>query len=462
MKKISTYHSFTCYLAGLGASVSAGYFRQGILSSNTLKTQLTIPQINKKIANQVLTGIRSRYPDHLVIDDFSFKAENLPNIQPTWIIDYLDGEKNFEAGFPYFGCSVAFYEGGQCQTAAVSDGLHQETFSFARGSGSFLNGRRLKTAISGDPRQTVLSVSWPFQVSSRDLHGLNTLLYEHTTPIFRQQRRAGSIALDLSYIAGARFGGLYAFDPVLVDLAAGLPIAQGAGCRAINFAGETFTFGDRTLIVASQPVLDILWPHINLIFQQQNLEIEKTSLTHPYRIDFVPQEFLGTGQNKGRLGLGQAPGRKYQGKFYNQIRDLSLDLKLIRETYRIDVIVSLLEDEEYQKLALTDFLKKARAMSLEVLKLPIKDMNVPESQAAVLKLVKEINQRINRGQNVLIHCFGGIGRSGIIASSLLIYRRGISADEAIAIIQDSKIGALQNQNQFDFLRGFAHWLKRKK
>lgn len=460
MKKISTYHHFVCHLAGLGASVSAGYFRQRILDGGNPKMHLTIPKTNKKVADTVLTKIKSSYPDHQVIDDFSFKAKNLFASRPTWIIDYLDGEKNFEAGFPYFGCSVAFYEGGQCQTAAVSDGLHQETFSFARGLGSFLNGRRLKTAISGDPRQTILSVSWPFQVSSRDLHGLNTLLYEHTTPIFRQQRRAGSIALDLSYIAGARFGGLYAFDPALVDLAAGLPIAQGAGCRAINFDGETFAFGDKTLIVASQPVLDILWPHINLIFQQQNLE--RTSLTHPYRIDFVPMEFLGAGRNKGRLGLGQAPGQKYQGKLYRQIRDLSLDLKLIRETYRIDVIVSLLEDKEYQKLALTDFFEKARAMSLEVLRLPIKDMNVPESQAAVLELVQKINQRINHGQNVLIHCAGGVGRTGIIASSLLIYRRGISADEAIAIIQDSRIGALQSKNQHDFLRDFALWLRRKK
>jgi myo-inositol-1(or 4)-monophosphatase len=262
-ERIEIYRQLAKYLAEAGARVGARYFRQRVDNNDTHEPGELLSMANQEIVGLMQREIRRQYPDHLILDDVSCQAQSLEYHQcQTWIIDCLDGEKNFAVGFPYFCCSVSFYAGGQCQAASVADALHGDTFSYGHGIGSFLNDRRFHTSAPPNPRHAILSVSWASHLSE-NVRELNTVLYERIVPIFSQQRRAGSIALDLCYIAIGRFGGLYAYDPALIDLAAGLPIALGAGCRATDFEGLPFVLGKKTLVVASEPVMEVLLPQIS-------------------------------------------------------------------------------------------------------------------------------------------------------------------------------------------------------
>jgi protein-tyrosine phosphatase len=62
---------------------------------------------------------------------------------------------------------------------------------------------------------------------------------------------------------------------------------------------------------------------------------------------------------------------------------------------------------------------------------PIPDRGLPEDEAEFLRSAEETVSALKAGQNILLHCNAGIGRTGTYATAVLI-RLGLSKDQAIA------------------------------
>ena len=60
-------------------------------------------------------------------------------------------------------------------------------------------------------------------------------------------------------------------------------------------------------------------------------------------------------------------------------------------------------------------------------------MNLAEAD----ELCREINNQVNEGESVVIHCVGGLGRTGTIASCALV-DRGADATSAIAAVREGR------------------------
>ena len=85
----------------------------------------------------------------------------------------------------------------------------------------------------------------------------------------------------------------------------------------------------------------------------------------------------------------------------------------------LDVIVSLLTPEEQAELDLEGEAARSRAVGLEFKAFPIPDRGVPPSRNDALRLFTELMDRLASGKAVAIHCRQGIGRSSLVAASLL-------------------------------------------
>ena len=86
----------------------------------------------------------------------------------------------------------------------------------------------------------------------------------------------------------------------------------------------------------------------------------------------------------------------------------------------VDVVVSLLGDSENIELGLIQERDVVIDQGLEFVSFPIPDYSVPKSEKSVLELTRQLHDLLTNGKRVGIHCRQSIGRSGLIAASVLV------------------------------------------
>jgi len=109
---------------------------------------------------------------------------------------------------------------------------------------------------------------------------------------------------------------------------------------------------------------------------------------------------------------------------------LAADMAALREA-GVDVLVSALCPDEREVLDLLGDAASARAAGLEFVSFPIVDRDVPSvaEAAGVARLADRLTDAVRLGRFVVTHCWAGIGRSSILAGTVLV-RLGLPADEA--------------------------------
>ena len=169
------------------------------------------------------------------------------------------------------------------------------------------------------------------------------------------------------------------------------------------------------------------------------------------RVDFLAPENHGL---PGRLGLTIAPGKWREGLDAASDHLVRDDLVRLRDQYGARVLVTLLEEFEMKQLGIPELLRVARRMRFRVLWFPIPDVTAPSDLEATATLVGQIVDALAAGETVVVHCRGGLGRSGTIAACCLV-ARGRAPAEAIAMVRAARLGAIEVRAQEDFVGQFA-------
>jgi ADP-ribosylglycohydrolase/protein-tyrosine phosphatase len=147
------------------------------------------------------------------------------------------------------------------------------------------------------------------------------------------------------------------------------------------------------------------------------------------------------------------PGAKDPGRWD---RDLGRDLDELKQHHAADTLVTLLEREEFERYGVPDLLERAREVGLEVVHFPITDVSTPRKAQSdeYAALVERIVDLLRDRKTVLIHCRGGLGRTGTVAASVLV-ALGHTADEAIGIVRRVRSErAVETSEQEEYVRRF--------
>ena len=102
----------------------------------------------------------------------------------------------------------------------------------------------------------------------------------------------------------------------------------------------------------------------------------------------------------------------------------------------INKIVCLLEDWEQKELGLASEEELCEKNGIEYLSFPIPDRGLPSTNSA-LALAENLFKEIRSGKHIAIHCRAGIGRTGIIAGTILL-KLGKSSEEAFTLISKAR------------------------
>ncbi|MBO6724098.1 MAG: inositol monophosphatase [Rhizobiaceae bacterium] len=172
--------------------------------------------------------------------------------QHRWIVDPLDGTTNFLHGIPLFSISMALERQGEIVAGVIFNPVMDELYTAERGSGAFLNDRRMRVAARTKLSDAVIGTGIPHL--GRGNHGralvdLRTMMAE-TAGI----RRLGSAALDLAFVAAGRMDGFWEDALSAWDLAAGILMVREAGGFATDRSGGRGMFENGTIVAGNEAI----------------------------------------------------------------------------------------------------------------------------------------------------------------------------------------------------------------
>ncbi|MGZ0019775.1 inositol monophosphatase family protein [Nitrosomonas sp. wSCUT-2] len=212
----------------------------------------------------IIKVLHAAYPDHAILAEESGRQGDHEKSEFLWIIDPLDGTTNFLHGFPKYSVSIALKHKGVLTHAVVYDPNMNELFTASRGTGAFLNDRRIRVSKRTKLEDCLIGTGIPF----RDLTHLDAYLamFKDIVPRTSGIRRPGSAALDLAYVAAGRYDGFWEIGLAPWDMAAGCLLITEAGGLVGDLEGNG-TFLESGQIIAGSPkvfsqLLQLITPHL--------------------------------------------------------------------------------------------------------------------------------------------------------------------------------------------------------
>ena len=120
-----------------------------------------------------------------------------------------------------------------------------------------------------------------------------------------------------------------------------------------------------------------------------------------------------------------------------------------------DVLVSLLTRDESDEFDLAAEADLSCAHGLQFCEFPITDLGIPQSLTAARVLIDKLYGGLRAGKKIAVHCRQGIGRSGLIAASLLV-ASGVDAETAFREVSDARgLPVPETAEQRQWVKGLA-------
>lgn len=120
----------------------------------------------------------------------------------------------------------------------------------------------------------------------------------------------------------------------------------------------------------------------------------------------------------------------------------------------IKTVVLLAGEEEIQARSKRDLRSLYQEAGMEVISLPIPDFGIPEL-GALVPVVEAAYRAARSGRNLAVHCYAGVGRTGLFAACLAKRVFGYSGEEAISWVRRYIPGAVETAGQKGLVLAFA-------
>ena len=221
-----------------------------------------VTQVDLLSEKKIVEFLRQQHPGHGILAEES-GGERVQQGY-LWIIDPLDGTKNYIHGFPFFAVSVALFLDGRPIAGAIYDPSRDELFYATKGGGAFLNDQPIHVTATSQISRFLLATGFPFR--AKHLAGPYFAAFASLFDVVSDMRRAGSAALDLAYVACGRLDGFWEVDLNLWDIAAGVLLIEEAGGKVTGFRGDNSHLTRGHIIATNGHTHDLIREHTDAAF----------------------------------------------------------------------------------------------------------------------------------------------------------------------------------------------------
>jgi fructose-1,6-bisphosphatase/inositol monophosphatase family enzyme len=193
--------------------------------------------------------LRGEFPDHAILSEET--ASTTRSDGWMWVVDPLDGTKNFSRGIPHFAFNIALCFDGRPLLALTSQPLLGEEFLAVAGEGCTLNG----VAAHVSDRETVADSVFAMDLGYDDDRARRQIeLALQLWPGMQSLRIPGSAALGFAYVAAGRYDLFLHANLFPWDVAAGILLVREAGGTITDRDGDEISIYSEGAIAATPAV----------------------------------------------------------------------------------------------------------------------------------------------------------------------------------------------------------------
>jgi histidinol-phosphatase len=222
-------------LAQEAGALALRYQGQGI-TAESKPDESPVTAADRACEKLIVDGIAREFPEDGVLGEEGANRESCNGRK--WIIDPIDGTRDFVRGIPLWAVLIGLEQDGEIVVAAAHSPGQDWLLSAAHGSGAWLDNRRLQVCDQSDPSQAVLS-----------FNGFNKVgvsrFSERLLPWvgrFWAVRSLGG-AVDAMLLAQGKTDVWIEPNAAPWDLAPLKLLIEEAGGRFASFAGENTIYG---------------------------------------------------------------------------------------------------------------------------------------------------------------------------------------------------------------------------
>ena len=208
-----------------------------------------VTNIDRESERIISELLGSAYPDFGFLGEESGKTGT--DSEWEWMVDPLDGTRNFVRGIPIYALSIGLARGGRPVLGAVYDPLRDEMFTGGAGQGARLNGESIQPSAAGGLDSCVVAMDF----------GKNAGVYERSYEIlgrlmhrFQSVRMTGVMALGIPYVAAGRTDIYFNLKASEWDIAGGIALARESGVMVTDLSGTETPIPLEGLIAANPAV----------------------------------------------------------------------------------------------------------------------------------------------------------------------------------------------------------------
>ncbi len=222
-----------------------------------------VTELDKKAEKTIISIIKKAFPNHNILAEESGEEKN--DSEYTWIIDPIDGTTNFMHNNPQYCVSIALKHLNKITHAVVFDPNRNDLYKAEIGKGAYLNDQRIRVTNTSNIQDSLIATGFPtYDMSQIDKY---LLIFKDMLLNTTGQRRFGSAALDLAYVAAGYLDGFWEFNLKPWDIAAGFLLVKEAGGMVTDFQEkQDFWQNGGNIIAANSKIIKQM---LNII--QKNL-----------------------------------------------------------------------------------------------------------------------------------------------------------------------------------------------
>lgn len=208
-------------------------------NSLVTKTDFSAEQAMRKI-------IKAKFPTHQILGEEL--GGKIDQSKFTWVIDPIDGTRNFAYGLPVFSCGVAVVQNNQIIASAIGLPYEDAIYSAQLGGGAFAQEKKLINRNKTPFHKSLIGI---VRHKMYEQHFRVKVSQPLTAKIGEFRILGSSLATQIYAVTGQLEGmvGLMDIDKPW-DIIPGVLIAREAGCEVLDWKGNDWQMGVGDVIIA--------------------------------------------------------------------------------------------------------------------------------------------------------------------------------------------------------------------